>query len=356
MQCKADLACGFSRRKSHYIFHAIHLNEGHTGSLSTAPTERRARTRWIVCVCVCVQNNMTADGLGLAHIGPVSSCAGSAGPRPKHLVAVLSLPRSPVYLAARHLALSPFHFHSTTAPHLPTPSLCTLLSGSDEEVQAQFRGRLGVPLRVPSKAPFPPRHKVSCILKHYIVSTAAPSRSRRSGRVHACCVPVVRTHHSLASVSRPGCVNNVTQQSRMIVCHSCKPTRTRRHFPPPGSVVVWFKKKKNCVKILRYSFLSAVLWQSNTCQFSEAVNVALNRWNFRPIIWKSAAEAFYLVRVSACVRVCTGTSASQHICLMKCVDLHMYAHYVCFSGCTLKYRQHCLVSLYFSKDIRVKKC
>lgn len=45
MQCKADLACGFSRRKSHYIFHAIHLNEGHSGSLSTPPTELRVHKR-----------------------------------------------------------------------------------------------------------------------------------------------------------------------------------------------------------------------------------------------------------------------------------------------------------------------
>lgn len=35
-----------------------------------------------------------------------------------------------------------------------------------------FRGRLGVLQRVPSKLPFPPRHKVSCILKHPTVSTA----------------------------------------------------------------------------------------------------------------------------------------------------------------------------------------
>lgn len=41
-----------------------------------------------------------------------------------------------------------------------------------EEALSLFRGRLGVPQRVPSKPPFPPRHKVSCILKHSIVSTA----------------------------------------------------------------------------------------------------------------------------------------------------------------------------------------
>lgn len=42
----------------------------------------------------------------------------------------------------------------------------------DEEVLTLFGGRLGVPRWVPSKLPFPPRHKVSCILKHPIVSAA----------------------------------------------------------------------------------------------------------------------------------------------------------------------------------------
>lgn len=59
--------------------------------------------------------------------------------------------------------------------NFPSSSFSFLSFFYYEEVLTLFRGRLGVPQRVPSKLSFPPRHKVSCILKHPIVSTASCS-------------------------------------------------------------------------------------------------------------------------------------------------------------------------------------
>lgn len=134
----------------------------------------------------------------------MSNCAGGAGPRPKHLVAVLSPSHSPSRLPS-NLPPSPL---SLSFPPPPAPSLCMVLSGSDEEVQAQFRGRLGVPQRVPSKAPFPPRHKVSCILKHTIVSArcSCTPLSKEQPCVRLLCVCCMYAFWS-ASAFWPRCVN-----------------------------------------------------------------------------------------------------------------------------------------------------
>lgn len=74
----------------------------------------------------------------------------------------------------------------------------------DEEVLTLFRGRLGVPRRVPSKLPFPPRHKVSCILKHPIVSaaTTAPEELCEC----SLCVSCMYVFQSVGA-SLPTCVN-----------------------------------------------------------------------------------------------------------------------------------------------------
>lgn len=77
----------------------------------------------------------------------------------------------------------------------------------DEEVLTLFRGRLGVPRRVPSKLPFPPWHKVSCILKHPIVSaaTTAPCSPEELSEC-SLCVSCMYVFQSVGA-SLPTCVN-----------------------------------------------------------------------------------------------------------------------------------------------------
>lgn len=86
-----------------------------------------------------------------------------------------------LYQSALRLPLVPtcLHFYLSLVTPPTHPSSFNFPSSSFsflffyyEEVLTLFRGRLGVPQRVPSKLSFPPRHKVSCILKYPIVSTA----------------------------------------------------------------------------------------------------------------------------------------------------------------------------------------
>lgn len=97
----------------------------------------------------------------------------------------------PSILTCLHFYLSPVSLPTCPSSfHSPLSLRCSFFY--DEEVLTLFRGRLGVPLRVPSKLPFPPRHKVSCILKHPIVSaaTTAPGSLEELGEcsLYVCCM------------------------------------------------------------------------------------------------------------------------------------------------------------------------
>lgn len=126
-----------------------------------------------VCVCLwCVSEQRDCYRLGTSTHQPTTSNCGQCSELDEHtlflplFLALLPscLPKSPFQLFSLHLFLSlhpqyhcPPSTHTHTTPHAS-------LSLSDEEVQAQFRGRLVVPQRISSKLLFHPGIKFSAYL------------------------------------------------------------------------------------------------------------------------------------------------------------------------------------------------
>lgn len=210
---------------------------------------------------MCVR--VAADGSGLPHIGPVSSCAGRAGPRPKHLVAVLPLPPCLPLLLCLPSSSPPSPHSLSFALPLPRPRLLSarfslalmrryrLSSGGGWASHCGFLQKL---LFHPG-IKFPAYLNTTLCLLPPLLPPALSGAAVRTLVVFQLCARIT----ARPVCPHPVCVNNVTRQMRVIVCGSCKPTRAGIHFTPcrqcGGCVARTHTHKK---KILTYSFLSAV--------------------------------------------------------------------------------------------------
>lgn len=137
--------------------------------LSTVPTEQcvcmNKQCACAVCVCLwCVSEQRDCYRLGTSTHQPTTSNCGQCSELDEHTLFL------PLFLAFQLFSL---HLFLSLHPPIPLPPLPPLhthttphasLSLSDEEVQAQFRGRLVVPQRISSKLLFHPGIKFSAYL------------------------------------------------------------------------------------------------------------------------------------------------------------------------------------------------
>lgn len=143
--------------------------------LKPVPTEQCAvhmnRQHACVSVCVCV---WSFTFISLAK----SNCAKAQGLGRGTLLLPPLLPFLPLFLHKSPFQLTVQSFSSLSFISSPSPSPSP---NSLRDSPSSWWGRtgsvqeeVGCPSANSFKAPFPPRHKVSCILKHSIVSAAPP--------------------------------------------------------------------------------------------------------------------------------------------------------------------------------------
>lgn len=197
---------------------------------------------------------------GLPHI--VSSCAGSAGPRPKHLVAVLPLSPPSLPLSLPLPSSSPPSPLSLLFPLHPPPLFARFSPALMRRYRLSSGGGWVSHCGFLQKLLFHPGIKFPAYLNTTLCLLLLLPPALQGAAVRTLVVCQLCAHITApASVSPPGCVSNVTRQRRVIVCNSCKLTGAGIHFSASWQCggCVSKKRKQNCVKILRHSFLSAVL-------------------------------------------------------------------------------------------------
>lgn len=159
--------------------------------LSIAPSEQHAHMEWIGSACVF----KTTSPLIVRDLH--TSAKPRAESRPQHLVATFSPFRFP------SSSLHPSSYLPSSPFYLSFPPLSLSLSfwwGGKGSVQ----GEVECPSAGSFKAPFPPRQKVSCILKHSIVSAVTLAWcSQEEQRVCLLCMYVFQS----GCVFLPTCVN-----------------------------------------------------------------------------------------------------------------------------------------------------